>query len=251
VSAIKYHNKMIRSGDIIELYTYENQVRTGKDAEREENNGRRGSSQHDWINEQEVKSKNRGDSLQKAKKRLRREINANMDEWVQESKFITLTYADNLTDLKESNANFNKFIKRLNYQLKIKLKYSCVVEFQKRGAIHYHLVTYNLPYIKNSELAEIWGHGFIKINKIEQVDNVGAYVTKYMSKDNDDERLKGQKCHFSSRGLIKPVEEVLEEKEKESLATALTDYEVFATDFKNDYLGTISYKQYNLKRNKK
>lgn len=39
-------------------------------------------------------------------------------------------------------------------------------EFQKRGAIHYHLLC-NLPFVSSKELAEIWTHGFIKIKKIE------------------------------------------------------------------------------------
>ncbi|WP_452176556.1 rolling circle replication-associated protein, partial [Kordiimonas lipolytica] len=66
-----------------------------------------------------------------------------------------------MKDVKESNYNFKKFIQRLNYKMDLKLKYSCVVEFQKRGAVHYHLLAYNLPFIENSKLAEIWGHGFV------------------------------------------------------------------------------------------
>jgi hypothetical protein len=244
---MKYKVKIITSGDIIELYTYEHEVRTGKDAERDENNGRRGNKGGKELF-QESETKNRSDVLQKARKRLRREINANINAWEEKSKFITLTYADNVTNLKESNYNFNKFVKRLNYQLAMKLKYSVVVEFQKRGAIHYHLIAYNLPYIKNKDLAALWGHGFIKVNEIDKVDNVGAYVTKYMTKDNDDPRLKGEKCHFSSRGLLKPKEEVLDEKQKESLIEALQGYEVFATNFVSDHLGQIQYKQYNMKR---
>lgn len=247
---MRYKHKLITSGNIIEIYTYEKEVKTGKDAERDKNNGRRGKSKHEWINDllKESQAKNRSDSLQKARKRLRREINSNIDAWACQAKFITLTYADNVTDLKESNYNFMKFIQRLNYQLEIKLKYSVVVEFQKRGAIHYHMITYNLPFVENKRLREIWGYGFVKVNNIDQVDNVGAYVTKYMTKDNDDPRLRGQKCHFSSRGLYKPKEEILDDKQKESLATALTNYEVFSGDFQSDHLGLIQYKQYNMKK---
>lgn len=242
---MKYKHKIITSGNVIELYTYEREVRTGKDADKEENNGRRGNGKELF---QEGDNKNRSDALQKAKKRLRREINSNIDQWGQTAKFFTLTYAEHVTDIEESNYEFMKFIQRLNYQLKIRLKYSAVIEFTKRGRIHYHLVTYNLPYTPNKQLAEIWGHGFVKINKIDQVDNVGAYVTKYMTKDNDDPRLKGKKCHFSSRGLKKPTEEIIDEKQKESLEQALEQYEAFRADFDTDYLGKITYRQYNTKR---
>lgn len=246
---MKYKYKMVTSGNIIELYSYEKEVRTGKDAERDKNNGRRGDDVQEgkeWIYEK--KQKNRSDSLQKAHKRLRREINANVDRWGEKTKFITLTYADNMQDLKESNLNFKKFIMRLNYQLKIKLKYSCVVEFQKRGAVHYHLLAYNLPYIENSKLAELWGFGFVKVNNIDKVDNVGAYVTKYMTKDNDDPRLVGQKCYFSSRDLLKSQEVIIDEKEIESLKEALSSYKVYEAEFDTDYLGRIEYQQINLNR---
>lgn len=248
---MRYKHKIVTSGNIIELYSYEKEVRTGKDAERENNNGRKGNKDtvgKEWIYENEEKNKNRSDSLQKARKRLRREINANVGQWEEETKFITLTYAENMQDLKSSNYNFKKFIQRLNYQLDIKLKYSCVVEFQKRGAIHYHLLAYNLPYIENSELAKIWSHGFVKINNIDNVDNVGAYVTKYMTKDNDDPRLVEQKCHFSSRGLKKSQEAVIDEKEIETLKESLKAYKVYEAEFDTDYLGRIEYQQINLKR---
>ena len=41
--------------------------------------------------------------------------------------------------------------------------------------------------------------------KIENVNNVGAYVCKYMGKNFEDDRLDGKKRYFSSRGLIKPI----------------------------------------------
>lgn len=243
---MKYKHKMIVSGNVIELYTYEKEVRTGKDKDFEkENNGRRGNGL-EWI--EEDRKKNRKESLQKAKKRLRREINANVGQWGAKTKFITLTYADNLTDVKESNLNFKNFIKRLNYKMDLKLKYSCVVEFQKRGAVHYHLLAYNLPYLENSKLSEIWGHGFVKINEIDHVDNVGAYVTKYMTKENDDERLKGLKCHFSSRGLKKPTEQILDIEKFENVASALESHQVYSAEFDSEWLGKINYKQINLKR---
>jgi hypothetical protein len=87
------------------------------------------------------------------------------------------------------------------------LKYVSVLEFQDkndRGAVHYHMIC-NLPYIKKSELAKIWGNGFVKINAIDKVDNVGAYVIKYMNKDIDDIRLQGLKAYNCSQGLDKPV----------------------------------------------
>ena len=103
---------------------------------------------------------------------------------------------------------------------------------------------FNAPYIKNNKLQEIWGNGFVKINNIDNVDNVGAYVCKYMTK-TDDDRLIGQKMYFTSRGLKKPVE-IKEESRVESLASSLPASALaYSNTFENEY-NTISYKQYNL-----
>ena len=119
------------------------------------------------------------------------------------NKFVTLTFSDNLTDIDEANYHLKKFNQRVKYRYP-DFKYIVVIEFQKRGAVHYHMLC-NLPYIDVNELARIWGHGFIKLNKIDNVDNVGAYVTKYMQKDLDDPRLRGRKCYMTSRNLNKPL----------------------------------------------
>ena len=248
---MKFQYKVVTSGDIVEIYEYEKQVETGV---KRPGAGRKKESEKDWVREglkaagTADKQKNRADVLHRAAKTLRRQINANVGAWEESTKFITLTYADNMTDLKESNYNFKKFIQRLNYKLGIKLKYSCVVEFQKRGAIHYHLVAYNLPYIQNKKLAEIWSYGFVKVNKIDNVTNVGAYVTKYMTKDSNDDRLLGEKCYFSSRDLIKPEEYGFsDKKEMESISGALHSFKTYSAEYETDYLGVVKYQQFNLK----
>ena len=73
-------------------------------------------------------------------------------------------------------------------------KYLAVVEFQKRGAIHYHMLS-DFGYIEQKELEKIWGNGFVWIrdlltgNNGKPVDNVGAYLVKYMNKNIIDKRL--------------------------------------------------------------
>ena len=138
---------------------------------------------------------------------IARIIDCNFDD---KTKFLTLTFKDNIDDISYTNYEFNKFIKRLNFSLyntkKQQLKYLAVWEKQKRGAIHYHIIFFDLPYIKNNDLQEIWGHGFIKINKIDvdSKDNRGRYVSKYFSKDIDDKNYK-QKAFFKSQNLKLPT----------------------------------------------
>lgn len=233
-----YDKKMVISGDIVEIYEYKNPVFEG--FENEHATGRQFEASDD---DKEV---NREKVCNRAKRDVRRLINSNITP---DSKFITLTFADNVTDICTANYEYKKFRQRLETYLGYKLQYVAVIEFQKRGAIHYHVLMFNVPYIKNSVLGSIWKKGFVKINKIDDCDNVGAYVCKYMTK-NDDDRLKGQKMYFSSRGLERPYE--LKEKTRiDSLAAALPSSSLtFQSNFANKH-NSISYKQYNLKSLKK
>lgn len=142
---------------------------------------------------------------------IARIIDCNFDD---KTKFVTLTFKENVKDVLYTNYEFSKFIKRLNFNLykvkKQKLKYLAVWEKQKRGAIHYHVIFFDLPYIKNKDLQEIWGHGYIKINKIDvdSIDNRGRYISKYFSKDLDYKDYK-QKSFFKSQNLLLPKVEYL------------------------------------------
>lgn len=127
------------------------------------------------------------------------------------TKFLTLTFADNVTDIKYCNREFSKFVRRLNRRVfksdAMQVRYLAVWETQKRGAIHYHVVLFGFPYIKLAELREIWGHGFVKINRVDvdQRQNVGRYISKYFSKDVDEGSYK-QKKFFRSQNLVQPIE---------------------------------------------
>ena len=123
-------------------------------------------------------------------------------------------------------------------------EYLAVPEFQKRGAVHYHLLC-DLPFVEVAELQEAWGQGFVKINKIDNVNNVGAYVSKYLGKEMD-ERSFGKKKFFCSRNLKKPVELIKYPAIDffESYVSELTP--IFEKIFYSDYAGKIEYSAYTL-----
>jgi hypothetical protein len=186
--------------------------------------------------EEKEESKARQESYYKRKIfDIERLIDCNYND---KSTFLTLTFGRNLEDLPEANKEFNLFIKRLKYYLKkldeaventedVKddetdenteddeakekesLKYISVWERQERGAIHYHVILFNLPFIKAKKIEEIWKNGFIKINLIKDEDkatgSVSTYLTKYFVKDIA-ERVREKKAYFSSRNLKKPKE---------------------------------------------
>ena len=147
----------------------------------------------------------RSDSLSRTRNNVVRIIECNTYENpLFRPVFLTLTFAQNIRDIKTANLHFKNFIKRLNYQLNFKAKYICVIEFQRRGAVHYHLVFFNLPFVPKEKVESIWSHGFTRIEMPRNINDVSRYVGKYMSKELLDKRLVGQKAFFTSRGIIRP-----------------------------------------------
>lgn len=116
-------------------------------------------------------------------KRLRDLINTNVIDtrfW----KWITLTYAKNMTDTKQLYKDFEKFIKRVRYRYnKFNIEYIIACEPQARGAWHIHLLLgfdKIAPFIPNATIEELWGNGFTKTTQLDNIDNVGAYLTAYL-----------------------------------------------------------------------
>lgn len=230
--------KIIVSGHITEVTKYERLNVTGGGAH--ERTGE--NSQHNYSRTQ----KRRRDSI-------RQLICTNFDK--ANSKFVTLTFGNkmgfDIKDVKACNAYFRKFVLRVKYRFP-DFKYLAVIEFQDkndRGAVHYHMVC-NLPFVKKAELAQLWGAGFVKINRIDKVDNVGAYVVKYMNKDIDDKRLCGLKAYNCSKGLDKPVEVCSWRQEDTEAYEAIRQLAEskspsYAATYESEYAGRIEYYQFN------
>jgi len=239
-----YNKKVVKSGNIIEVYEYQD-TQIKREVRRVE--GERLSEGSNEFSEEEKEETNIKNGNRR-RRTLRRLINANDDIL---TKFFTLTFKENLKSVDKAYYELKKFKKRLKYYLNKhydrSLKYVVVVEFQKRGAVHFHMLC-NLPYIKADKLAALWNNGFIKINKIETVDNVGSYVVKYMGKDFNNEKMKGRKRYNRSRNLKEP-EEILDKKKVAEMVAQLPDEKmVFEKTFNNESIGDIHYKQFNLNR---
>lgn len=181
----------------------------------------------------ELSAIKQGNSLKRKQKyyeqkrwEISRLIDCNFDD---KTKFLTLTFKSNIQDIDYSNKQFKYFIQRLNFHLyktKIQtLKYIATWEKQKRGAIHYHVIFFDFPYIEIGNLEKIWGHGFVKINKInvDRIENTGRYISKYFGKDLDIKEHK-KKAFFKSQNLKLPIirktfctDEMLQTIERENI----------------------------------
>ena len=152
-------------------------------------------------------STRRPDSLWRTRDTITKIILANSNQHPTfQPTFLTLTFKQNITDIKTANRHFKYFISKLKIKTQTKqLHYISVIEFQKRGAVHYHITFFNLPFIQTSELDKLWSHGFTNIRVVRQIEEVHKYVAKYLSKELIDSRLVGQKAYFTSRNLLRPV----------------------------------------------
>lgn len=202
-------------------------------------------------------------SMLKARKSLRLLVEANCDPRLFQPQcqfrpiFATLTFRENITNLREANKRFNLFIKRLNYQINThfsynflekgnySLKYMVVPEFQKRGAVHYHCLMFNLVKFANTKevIERIWGQGFAFTPTLKNSFHVANYISKYFTKCANDERLKGQKRYFASRNITRPqfrYEHNYNENIIDFLTTTKPDY----TQSFNEGKEKITYKLY-------
>lgn len=229
-------------------------------------------------------------SLRKTFNRLRELINANFVGSPNEL-FITLTYRGDLQtkDTKRVYEDFKNFIKRIKYKYRdfTTIDYINVLEPHASGNFHMHvLIRFNeldSVYIPNKELAELWGNGFVTIQSLKGVDNIGAYLSAYLADieipedraknleghpDLQEKEVKGQKKKFlkGARLVFYPTGVNIyrkskgirdAEKRKMSYKTAQKKvgsekphfrYGVELIDNENNFRNTLIKEQYNLKR---
>lgn len=204
-----YNTKIIETPTTKEVYIYENPIFTHSTAKQDSAE----TSKRKTFDE--MSARRQYDSLKRKQKHyeqtrweIARIVDCNFDD---RTKFVTLTFRDNIQDITVTNREFKNFIQRLNYyiyQTKTQLlKYIATWEKQKRGAIHYHVIFFDFPYVAKEKLQNLWSHGFIKINRIDvdSKENRGRYLSKYFSKDLELKEHK-KKAFFKSQNLKMPKE---------------------------------------------
>lgn len=178
------------------------------------------------LTEDDIQEKRkRWDNVNRTKKLVADLIHENVNDW---ESFITLTFKENVTDLAAANKMFNQFVTSVR-RVFPEFKYVCCPEFQKRGAVHYHLlcnlrcgsslvpdrepirtksIKNRFYWIKNYDI-KFWDRdtrGFssaFPIKIMEDYKAITAYVTKYLLKDFDD-RLYGHQKVLHSNNLNMP-----------------------------------------------
>jgi len=227
--------KLVISGDFVEHYQYEKNYFVGFP--------RLFSPTRFLRAKTTPQERIRADNVRRTRQKVRRLINSNKDLL----KFMTLTFDDPVIDLASGNKLFDVFIKKMR-RLYPDLKYIAVPEFQKKSKkLHYHLLTNIKEYISNDYLAdELWQNGYAWLRETYNIDNLGAYVSKYLSKEIFDERYFKKRKFLYSFNLLKPI--IIDKfKEVKRVLNSGFDYfynKIFDKTIDSDFLGVIQYKQY-------
>lgn len=221
-------------------------------------------------------------SLRKTFKKIRYLINNNF-VGARNELHIVLTYAENMTDPKRLYDDLDKFMKRFRYDYRKEstIDYINIVEPQERGAWHCHLLVrfnnLNSVYLPNEYVRERWGHGYVTIQGLKDIDNIGAYLSAYLSDvevneeytgplEVEEKEINGQKKKFvkggrlymyptgmnifrKSRGCDYPVREKIKYKDiKKIVGSTKPHYQTVKKIENDDFTNTITYIQYNTKR---
>lgn len=219
-------------------------------------------------------------SLKRTFRNLRALINTNCTN-PYNIRWCTLTYAENMQESERLMRDYQKFFQRLCRYLSkrgiSRPEYIAVAEPQERGAWHLHLLLIwdtCAPFIPNKDFRALWGQGFVKINALDNCDNVGAYLTAYLCDTVSDvpipdmtgiknievngkkkSIIKGGRLHFypkdfslyrHSRGLKEPEFEMIPYSmaiKKVSAATLTYQRGLKLIDTENEF-ESICYSEY-------
>lgn len=104
--------------------------------------------------------------------------------------FLTLTYPSNMNDAKQGKQHLWAFLERVRRRYP---RASAIwrIEYQQRGAVHFHLLFFELPFWDADDIRRIWGEIIgeqnprIEIKTCRSKRKSTYYVAKYMAKVAD------------------------------------------------------------------
>ena len=247
----EYDIKVVDCGEYLQVYRYNNKkVRKIKEEEKDDLSLRKITYdenikhfEEDSTPKKETQIEER--SIIRSKLECQRLAKANMRDW---KTFITLTFADEITDIKYANKRFNYFIGKIR-RVDKNFKYIAVPEFMKSGRVHYHLLT-NVDINDNALIyaqedrpefkhIKYWNDGFDNVEVIQgNPKKIVGYISKYMTKEVDN-RLFGHRRYFYSNNLDRPKESYIDldnEKHRDFYIEKIQDKVLI---YQNEYINTF------------
>lgn len=233
--------KVIVTNNLVEIYTPETPYLLNRTpiANRGRNNK---GLEHNRKEEYKRRSAN------KAFNTVKRLAVANFGS-IPHAKFITPTFRDtkdfDISNIKSCNQKLITFMQRLRRKFN-EVRTLTIVEFQKRGAVHYHILS-DIDFIHWSELQKMWEYGDITIEAVKDANHLGTYITKYFTKNMNDPRLKGFRLYHASKNLDRPKTFYLKTAEKIKWVLEKNNKQPrFESNYHSEKNGNIGFKEYLL-----
>jgi len=107
--------------------------------------------------------------------------------------FVTLTFSGHPSH-KEAQAALKRFLMRIRRHFE-NVSGVWRLEEQERGAIHFHLILFELPFIKQATLQRVWeactreARSIVDVRLASGARKIISYISKYISKPTDDPPL--------------------------------------------------------------
>lgn len=171
--------------------THEDSLKNGGGAKRENND------------KQSMNTAVLSKSIRRAKTTIRRKCLS-----MECNRMLTLTFRENVQDIDQAWTKFKYFIKLMHWRYK-EFKYVAVPEYQKRGAVHFHLAVRG--YYDYNTVRRLWlraagqSQGNIDFTKkksgkeLRNPSKIAGYIAKYLNKD---ESVEFNRKRYSSGGKI-------------------------------------------------
>lgn len=176
--------------------------------------------------------------------------------------WLTLTYRDNMQDQKQLYNDFRYFREKLDRLVGFKLSYIAVAEPQARGAWHLHCLFKRSDlkrlFIPHTDLLAIWGHGSVDVKRLKGIDNIGAYISAYLTNDGKNSKKRdrmnlyppGMQFYRHSQDLVISEWQTIGYKEKAILESLTPEYskgyQIHDEDGK--LVQSVLYEQFNMNR---
>lgn len=250
------------SGDVVEIYRYENeqykkiQDDDVVDTQEDEEQSDTAEETHTQQAQPDASYKRKDRTIARTKRNLKRLIEANVNQYDEKDKFISLDFAEFFSrdEVLHKFEMFNQRLKRTyskyNYQ------YIAIIERGGNGTqrLHLHCLFFGLPFINVYTFQRLWKYGTVDMEAIKD-GNVANYVLKYVEKtlENGSYIPRGAKFYLSSKGLKKPQEIYMTHDELEEFMSQNSDKAiVYANEYDSEYVGKFEYyKLYSIEQTEK
>jgi len=212
--------KLILSGDLVEEYEYE--LSPNPDRLKRTRKPRR----------RVFTVERRADSIKACRRAFSRLVRANLET---APALATLTIVE-VGSISDAYREYTLFGKRMRTMFGKDLRMIAVPEFQKRGAVHFHVLIWGLPSAlpclfsksfyfdatgkrhrkhicpveraceRNTRtVANIWARGYVDIVETDGSPKLSTYLAKYMQKAMHDVRLVGKRAYSATRNVLRPL----------------------------------------------